>query len=78
MFESIADPKQVVSSQLKVSELDLCSITDTALTVVSNKEDVKIGSQSHTLKHLLSFEPYAGLDQDTLQCIFSEKKFYYR
>ena len=72
--ESIIDPQQVIKHPLKPSsELTLCSISNTALAITSSKKDVMSEYQSLPLKHLLKFEPYAHLDQDTLQCIHSEK-----
>ena len=72
--ESIIDPHQVVEHPLKpFSELTLCSISNLALAVISNKKDVISDYQSLPLKYILKFEPYAGLDLDTLQCIHSGK-----
>ena len=71
--ESIIDPFQVITHPLKPTfELTLCSITNTAIAIVSNKEDIMSEYQSPTLKHLLKFEPYANLDHNTLQCIHSD------
>ena len=72
--ESIIDPQQVIKHPLKSSsELTLCSIFDIALAITANKKDVMSEYLSLPLKHLLKFEPYASLDQDTLQSIHSDK-----
>ena len=72
--ESIIDPQQVIKHPLKpYLELKVCSVSSTALAIASKEEDVMSDYQSLPLKHLLKFEPYAHLDQDTLQCIHSEK-----
>ena len=72
--ESIIDPEQVIKHPLKSSsELTLCSISNTALAITSRERHVISEYQSLPLKNLLKFEPYAHLDQDTLQCIHSEK-----
>ena len=72
--ESVINPQEVVKHPLNpASNVTLCSISDIALAVAHNREDVKGEHRSLTLSQLLQFEPYAGLDQDTLQCIHSEK-----
>ena len=72
--ESVIDPQEVVKHPLKPSSnLTLCNITDIAAAVVANEEDVKCQYRAVTLQTLLQFEPYASLDQDTLQCIHSDK-----
>ena len=71
--ESIIDPQQVIIHPLMpCSKLNLCSLFNTALAIATHKEEVMSEFQSLPLKHLLMFEPYASLDQDTLQCIHSE------
>ena len=73
--ESVINPQQVKQHPLKPStQLTLFSISDIASAVAHNKEDVKGERRSLTLTQLLQFEPYASLDQHTLQCIHSEKK----
>ena len=68
--ESVVNPQQVT---LKLSpQLTLFSISDIASAVAHKKEDVRGDCQSQALSQLLQFEPYAGLDQDTIQCIRSE------
>ena len=72
--ESIINPQQVIKHPLKpYLELAICSISNTALAISSKEEDVMSDYQSLPLKHLVKFEPYAHLDQDTLKCIHSEK-----
>ena len=72
--ESVIDPKDVIRHPLKpAASLTLFDISDIALAVAHNKDDVKAESRSLTLSQLLQFEPYASFDQDTLQCICSEK-----
>ena len=50
------------------------NISDIASAVAHSKEHVIGEQRSLTLTQLLQFEPYASLDQHTLQCIHSEKK----
>ena len=72
--ESVIDPQEVIKLPLKpAASLTLCNIFNIALAVALNKDDVKGERRSLTLSQLLQFEPYASLDQDTLQCILSEK-----
>ena len=72
--ESVIDPQKVIKLPLKpAASLTLCSIFNIALAVALNKDDVKGERGSLALSQLLQFEPYASLDQDTLQCILSEK-----
>ena len=72
--ESVIDPQEVKQHPLKPStQLTLFDISDIASAVAHSKEDVKGEQQSLTLTQLLQFEPYANLDQNTLQCIHSEK-----
>ena len=74
VVESVIDPEEVVEHPLKpASNLTLCSISDIASAIIANVEDVKSQYRVLTLRSLLQFEPYARLDQDTLQCINSEK-----
>ena len=68
--ESIINPQQVIEHPLKLaSSLTLSTVADTAVAVVSNKKAVKSMYSPQPLQHLLKFEPYAGLDFSTLQCI---------
>ena len=72
--ESVIDPQEVIKCPLKpAASLTLCSVSDIALAVALNKDDVKGERRSLALSQLLQFEPYASLDQDTLQCVCSEK-----
>ena len=71
--ESVINPQQAKQHPLEPSNLTLFSISDIASAVAHNKEDVKGERRSLTLSQLLQFEPYAGLDHNTLQCIHSEK-----
>ena len=72
--ESIIDPQEVIVPPLKPpSELTLYCISDIAVAITTKKEDDKSDYKSFPLKHLLAFEPYANLNQDTLQCILSDK-----
>ena len=72
--ESVIDSLEVIKRPLKpAASVTLCSISDIALAVALNKDDVKGERRSLALSQLLQFEPYASLDQDTLQCILSEK-----
>ena len=72
--EFVIDPHKVIKHLLKpAASLTLCSISDIALAVALNKDDVKGERRSLALSQLLQFEPYAILDQDTLQCVLSEK-----
>ena len=72
--ESIINPQEVIRHPLKsVADLTLCRVSDIALAISLSEEDVKHEYGSLTLSQLLQFEPYAGLDQDTLQYIHSEK-----
>ena len=72
--ESVIDPHELIEHPLEpAASLTLCTVNNIALAVTKNIEDVKCEHQPLTLSQLLQFEPYAGLDQDTLQCILSEK-----
>ncbi len=75
VIESVIDPDEVVKHPPKnPSDLPLVNIKDIAAAVSSNRGTIK--STQHvglTFKHLLQFEPYAGLDQTTIQCIHSDK-----
>ena len=72
--ESVIDSKQIIQHPLpSSSKLTLLSIEDVAAAVVSKKEVVKSLYRAVPIKQLLQFDPYACLDQDTLQCILSEK-----
>ena len=73
-LESVIDPQEVIRHPVKpAASLTLFTISDIALAVTLHKDDVRGEHQSLTLSQLLQFEPYASLDQDTLQCICSEK-----
>ena len=72
--ESIIDPQEVIVPPLKPpSELTLYCISDIAIAFTTRREDDQSDYKSFPLKHLLAFEPYANLNQDTLQCILSDK-----
>ena len=72
--ESVINPQEVIKHPLSpAASLTLYSINDIALPVVFNKEDVKGERRSLALSQLLQFEPYASLDQDTIQCVCSKK-----
>ena len=75
VIESVIDPDEVVKHPLKnPSDLPLVNIKDIAAAVSSNRIMIKSTQQNGlTFKHLLQFEPYAGLDQTTIQCIHSDK-----
>ncbi|XP_064388785.1 uncharacterized protein LOC135336834 [Halichondria panicea] len=75
VIESIIDPNEVVKHCLKYpSDLPLVNIKDIAAAVSSNRNTIKSTQQiAFGFKHLLQFEPYAGLDQTTMQCIHSDK-----
>ncbi len=75
MIESVIDPDEVVKHPLKnPSDLPLVNIKDIAAAVSSNRRMIKSTQQvAFAFKHLLQFEPYAGLDQTTIQCIHSDK-----
>ncbi|XP_064387531.1 uncharacterized protein LOC135335855 isoform X9 [Halichondria panicea] len=75
VIESIIDPNEVVKHPLKnSSDLPLVDIKDIAAAVSSNKSTIKSTQQvGLTFEHLFQFEPYAGLDQATIQCIHSNK-----
>ncbi|XP_064387632.1 uncharacterized protein LOC135335893 isoform X2 [Halichondria panicea] len=75
VIETVIDPNQVVKHPLKnPSNLPLVNIKDIAAAVSSNRGTIKSTQQvGLTFKHLLQFEPYAGLDQTTIQCIHSDK-----
>ena len=66
--ESVFIPQEMITSNLIQY-----NIIDIALAVALGEEVVRSESQSVSLSQLLQFEPYAGLDRDTLQCIHSEK-----
>ena len=72
--ESVIDPQELVEHSLKpAASLTVCTVENIAIAVTKNIEDVKCEHQPLTLSQLLQFEPYAGLNQDTIQCILSEK-----
>ena len=72
--ESVINPQEVKQHPLKpLTQLTLFDISDIASAVAHNKEDVKGEQRSLTLTQLLQFEPYASLDQKTLQHIHSNK-----
>ncbi len=75
VIETVIDPDQVVQYPLKnPSDLPLVNIKDIAAAVSSNRSTIKSTQQvGLTFKHLLQFEPYAALDQTTIQCIHSNK-----
>ena len=75
VIESVIDPDEVVKHPLKnPSDLPLVNIKDIAEAVSSNRRMMKSTQQvAFAFKHLLQFEPYAGLDQTTIQCIHSDK-----
>ncbi len=74
VVESVINPLEVVHHPLKPSsELTLFSVRDLAAAVISQNEAVKSVHCALSLKRLLQFEPYAGLDLNTLQCIHSDK-----
>ena len=74
VIESVIHLQEVRRQSLRpVANLYLCSMYDIASAVTFNKEDVKGMHGSLALSQLLQFEPYAGLDQDTIQCIHSDK-----
>ncbi|XP_064387761.1 uncharacterized protein LOC135335956 [Halichondria panicea] len=74
VLESLIDSQEVVSHPLKPSsELTLFSVKDFAAAVSSQKGTVKSVHRARSIKCLLQFEPYAGLDVNTLQCIHSDK-----
>ncbi len=70
VVESLINPQEVVSHPLKPSsEISLVRVTDLAVAVISKKKAVYLALS----KRLLQFEPYTGLDLNTLQCIHSDK-----
>ena len=75
VIESVIDPDEVVKHPLKnPSDLPLVNIKDIAAAVSSNRRMMKSTQQvAFAFKHLLQFEPYADLDQTTIQCIHSDK-----
>ena len=75
VIESVIDPDEVVKHPLKnPSDLPLVNIKDIAAAVSSNRRMMKSTQQvAFAFKRLLQFEPYAGLDRTTIQCIHSEK-----
>ncbi|XP_064387638.1 uncharacterized protein LOC135335896 isoform X2 [Halichondria panicea] len=75
VIETVIDPKLVVYHPLKnPSDPPLVNIKDIAAAVSSNKIMIKSTQQvGLAFEHLLQFEPYAGLDQTTIQCIHSDK-----
>ena len=75
VIESVIDPKLVIKHPLKnPSDLPLVNIKDITAAVSSNRIMIKSTQQiAFAFKHLLQFEPYAGLDQTTIQCIHSDK-----
>ena len=75
VIESVIDPDEVVKHPLKnTSDLPRVNINDIAAAVSFNRRIIKSTQQvGLTFEHLLQFEPYAGLDQTTIQCIHSDK-----
>ena len=75
VIESVFGPDEVVKHPLKnPSDLPLVNIKDIAAAVSSNRGTIKSTQQvAFAFKYLLQFEPYAGLDQTTIQCIHSDK-----
>ena len=75
VVESLINPLEVVSHPLKPSsELMLFRVRHLATAVISKKNAVNsVINHLLSLKRLLQFEPYAGLDLNTLQCIHSDK-----
>ena len=75
VIESVIDPDEVVKHPLKnPSDLPLVNIKDIAAAVSHSRGTIKSTQQvPFGFKHLLQFEPYAGLDQTTIQCIHSDK-----
>ena len=72
--ESVIDPQEVIIHPVKpTASLALYSMSDIALAVALNKDDVKGEHGSLALSQLLLVEPYANLDRDTIQCVCSEK-----
>ena len=72
--ESVINPQEVIRHlQIPTRELTLYSVSAKASAVVYNRKNVKSEFGSLASFQLLQFEPYAGLDQDTLQCIHSDK-----
>ena len=72
--ESVINPQEVIRHlQIPTRELILYSVSAIASAVVYNRKNVKSEFGSLSLSQLLQFEPFAGLDQDTLQCIHSDK-----
>ena len=72
--ESVIDPQQVKQHPIKpLSNLTLFSVVNIASSVVHSKEDVKGEHRSLAISQLLQFEPYAGLGENSLQCIHSVK-----
>ena len=74
VVKSVIDHRQVIQHPLPTSSgLTLFNIEHLAAAVVAKKEVVKSVHLALPIKHVLQFEPYASLDQDTLQCIHSDK-----
>ena len=74
VVKSVIDHRQVIQHPLPPSSsLTLFSIEHLAAAVIAKKEVVKSVHLALPIKHVLQFEPYAILDQDTLQCIHSDK-----
>ncbi len=75
VIESVIDPDEIVKHPLKnPSDLPRVNINDIAAAVSFNRRMIKSTHQvGLTFEHLLQFEPYAGLDQTTIQCIHSNK-----
>ena len=71
--ESVINPQEMIKHPVKpAASLTLFSISNVALAVALNKDDVQSEHQCLTLSQILQFEPYASLDQDILQCICGE------
>ena len=77
VVESLINPLEVVNHPLNPSsELMLFRVRHLATAVISQKKAVRsVIDHPLPLKRLLQFEPYAGLDLNTLQCIHSDKNF---
>ncbi len=63
-MESLINPLEVV--RYHSSDLTFFRVKHLAVAVSFHKEAVK---SVHEIKRLLQFEPYAGLDLNTLQCV---------
>ena len=72
--ESVIDPRKVAQQHpvQQQTNLALFNIKDIASAVIAKKDVVKSMNTVLPFKCLLEFEPYAGLDKSTLQCVLSE------